>query len=345
MPHRSKTVAAVVVQGMQRGAQARGVEAAEFLRQVGLSALDVADPATRIGRRRFIPVLAFLAKIRPGPAEPKRISLDGLTAGLPMVVASWLNAPTMRSALQVFLRFRPIVGESDRVEMQVRDREVRIEYLAEDPQEFAGLQARANFQHLALLVRNYALGDAVRFSAQLTDRPSPTEAAFEAFLGGKCLTGQAANVLHFRTDELDVPFRFYNPAVAGIQLRALDAQLAALEHESSCSLQVERAVRKLMAARGWVEAPGRLLEGFCAEMGMSRSSLQRKLACEGTTFQQIWTAARVREAKQLLSNSSLSMSEISDRVGFARQSTFTRFFRREVQVSPLRYRRNPRSQA
>lgn len=47
----------------------------------------------------------------------------------------------------------------------------------------------------------------------------------------------------------------------------------------------------------------------------------------------------VLEAKALLSSSTLSIQEISDRLNFANQSFFSKYFKQHVGISPTEYRK------
>ena len=47
----------------------------------------------------------------------------------------------------------------------------------------------------------------------------------------------------------------------------------------------------------------------------------------------------VLEAKALLSSSTLSIQEISDRLNFANQSFFGKYFKQHVGISPTEYRK------
>ncbi len=58
----------------------------------------------------------------------------------------------------------------------------------------------------------------------------------------------------------------------------------------------------------------------------------------GESPRQTWIRLRMREAKRLLVESKLSVGEIADRVGYARQHEFTRAFHREVGVTPTWWR-------
>lgn len=60
----------------------------------------------------------------------------------------------------------------------------------------------------------------------------------------------------------------------------------------------------------------------------------------GTTPIQYITNIRINKAKSLLSSSSLSVSEISDLIGYENPLYFSRIFKKNVGVSPLAYRHN-----
>ena len=50
-------------------------------------------------------------------------------------------------------------------------------------------------------------------------------------------------------------------------------------------------------------------------------------------------AARIREAKRLLAHTDLSVGEVGVRVGILDHNYFTKFFRDNVGMAPLRYRK------
>ena len=88
----------------------------------------------------------------------------------------------------------------------------------------------------------------------------------------------------------------------------------------------------------YAEAVG--LNDVAAAIGVSRSNLIHKLKKEtGNTFGDMLLAARMSEAKRLLSFSSLSIGEICRRCGFQDQSYFTKVFRREINLTPREFRR------
>ena len=66
--------------------------------------------------------------------------------------------------------------------------------------------------------------------------------------------------------------------------------------------------------------------------------LSLTLAAERKTFSEVLTQTRIDEARTLLAHTPMSISEISERVGFASTTAFTRFFTRACGAPPARYR-------
>ncbi len=334
MVRRSKTVSSFVIRRMQGLAESFGVPLQDFLARTRVTAHELQDPAARVGRARYERVLALTASVASLAPDPEPDLLHLLGTELPLVAGAWLNAPTLRAALELYLASRPLLGESDQVQMRERDGVVRIEYIAEDMPGVADFQAKGNFLFLIPLIRNYDLGLPTRFSAELSGAGPRRDSGFESLLHGKCVRSQSTNVLQFESHSLDVPYPRHNPAVERILGQRLAAELANLKRQGSLSLAVERAVRT--AALGpCALMPGSFLSQLCSELGMSRSTLHRKLHSEGTSFKQLSRKARLDEAVRLLTETEMPLGEISDRLGFRSQGSFTRFFRREALVSPL----------
>lgn len=76
----------------------------------------------------------------------------------------------------------------------------------------------------------------------------------------------------------------------------------------------------------------------CTRYGISRATLYRKLQLAETSFTDIVEQLRQYEAKRLLTQSFLSLSEISERLGYSNLSAFNRAFKRWQNVSPTAFR-------
>ena len=80
------------------------------------------------------------------------------------------------------------------------------------------------------------------------------------------------------------------------------------------------------------------IETVADELGMSVSTLNRRLRKEGSSFSGIVTDTRKSLARELLADGSQSLSEIAYHLGYSDQSAFTTAYRRWTGQSPGRFR-------
>ena len=76
----------------------------------------------------------------------------------------------------------------------------------------------------------------------------------------------------------------------------------------------------------------------CHSLGVSRSTLQRALSSEGTTFQAVLDETRKELAIRYLTKSSLQIAEIASLLAYRDPNSFARRFRRWTGRSPLEVR-------
>ena len=73
-------------------------------------------------------------------------------------------------------------------------------------------------------------------------------------------------------------------------------------------------------------------------LGISARTLNRQLASEHTSFQQLLETVQKQRAEELMIHSQLTIENISELLGYSDQSSFGRSFRRWFGVSPNQYR-------
>jgi AraC-like DNA-binding protein len=87
-------------------------------------------------------------------------------------------------------------------------------------------------------------------------------------------------------------------------------------------------------------ADGRCTQAQIAlEMGLSVSTLIRRLRGEGVRFRELLTERRLQSAKRLLSQDDAPVAAVALAVGYAENASFTRAFRRRNAHSPVQFRR------
>ena len=86
------------------------------------------------------------------------------------------------------------------------------------------------------------------------------------------------------------------------------------------------------------------LESVADQVYFSAAYLSRLFKQEtGQNFKDYLTKVRIEEAKRLLKEECLNISQIADSAGFANSKNFSRVFREETGQTPSEYRRHPNS--
>jgi AraC-like DNA-binding protein len=80
------------------------------------------------------------------------------------------------------------------------------------------------------------------------------------------------------------------------------------------------------------------LDGFCARSGIHPRALQRALREHRLTFRQLLLDVRQELAEDYFRNSSLSVLELSDLLGYSNASAFSRAFKQRTGVSPQHWK-------
>jgi len=88
-----------------------------------------------------------------------------------------------------------------------------------------------------------------------------------------------------------------------------------------------------MPAEAWPET-----DGLAASLCISASTLRRRLAEEGQTYQGLKDSVRKELAIVWLAEPQISFAEIAERLGFADTSSFYKAFRKWVGSNPGQYR-------
>lgn len=116
------------------------------------------------------------------------------------------------------------------------------------------------------------------------------------------------------------------------------ATLAALKEKHSLADQVRSLLRAMLAAM----SPRK--EFVADQMGMNLRTLHRKLADEGSSYQQILDDLRAELARRHLQQSALSVEEIARRLGFTESRSFIRYFKGYTGTTPGEFRQARRGE-
>src|SRR6185503_3689671 len=110
--------------------------------------------------------------------------------------------------------------------------------------------------------------------------------------------------------DLDRPFLTHNADLLAAVAPQLDAELS----QSLASRQIGEQVKGILKRQLAGRRPG--IDDVAGELHLSSRTLQRKLAEEGATFQQVMQDARRELARHYLLNSSLELNQTAYLLGY-----------------------------
>jgi AraC-like DNA-binding protein len=160
--------------------------------------------------------------------------------------------------------------------------------------------------------------------------PAPADAApYRAFFG--CPVRFAQPVLALVLPAAYLSITLPASGVATLVAQSLRHHLEALRPSTDIVGQVERVLRAAHGEKAWSSA------AVARELGMSRKTLERRVAESGTTFRAIVNALRYELAKTALSGD-VKLASIATALGFSDLRSFTRAFKRWADATPSAYR-------
>jgi AraC-like DNA-binding protein len=151
---------------------------------------------------------------------------------------------------------------------------------------------------------------------------------FSALLGVAVALGTPRSGLHLRPGVWHAPLHSADPVLyATLQALAVRVDVTAFYADP-----LQYALRDQIAAA--LNADALSVAHVAMQLGVSVRTLQRRLAAEQVSFQELLDAYRQERALGLLRTGRHTVGEVAYALGYAEQSAFTRAFRRWTGVAP-----------
>jgi AraC-like DNA-binding protein len=308
-----------------------GVPPADVLRHAGL-------PAAFFDQEKILATTEELFALYRGLGAASRDPAIALKLGTehrierydPIAIAA-VSSRSFRDALQRLARFKQL---SCPEELRVTERgdEARVEFrylLAEETEP----------QMLVDIAFSWVVGIARRGTDGLVD-PKRLELRaangdremYEAHFGCPARFGARHNAIVFARADLDRPFLTHNADLLAAVAPQLEAELKQARAARAIGGQVKAVLKPLLAGR----RPA--IDDVAKELGLSARTLQRRLAEDGTTFQELLQEARRELARHYLLHSALELNETAYLLGYEDAHSFFRAFQQWEGRSPGEWR-------
>lgn len=304
------------------------------LEALGLDAEALADPARMITDAQYYGFLEALAAVDPEVTTlPLRTGASMRLDEYGALGLAMKSAVSLRGTYERAVRYALVLTNVATYELQETD-EGTLVILHREGARRLGLRL-SNEATIASLV---SIGQQVRqgglqpLEVWFEHPPPSSSSAHEAHFGCPVRFGAEHDAFLASPAALAGPNHLGDPGISGFMDAHLEKEVTQLKDDlpfvSVVRSHVQRALSEGVPT---VTATAR-------QVGLSGRTLQRRLAEEGTSYQEVVDEARRELAVHLVGETSYALTEVAFLTGFSEQSALTRAFKRWVGSSPKAYR-------
>ena len=324
------TVRAAALTGFGALARSCGLDPPGLLRAVGLPGDAEQDPDRRLPASLVNALFERAAELAGADDFGLRLSTLRGFANLGPVTLLARDEPDIRSALAIFTGYLPLHNEALSVDLsEHRGMAILACSLAGPAPKVQATDVAVAMLHRIL---RQLLGGRWQALGVYLERPRPVRLGpFERAFGAPVRFGQDFSGIAFNAADLDRA-----NLLAEAALRPYTAQLRAGLPGLADLPQAERVRRLVRAMLGGRRCTAALV---ASRLGLSRRTMERRLAEEGTTFQALLNEVRSELARGQLAGTTRSNAEIAELLGFASAAAFTAWFASHHGLPPRQWQR------
>jgi len=306
------------------------IDPAPLLQRVGLSEQDLNNQENRISSDAQARLLEFAADALHDPSLGFHLAteVDPRELGLPFYVAS--AAKDLGEAIALLARYCRIINEAIRVQMTRRSSDLLIEVHVVGVARFLAAQNAELAIAVILKSLRVITGRNVHpTKITLVHMRNSDFREFERFCGCPVEFGGSSDQLVFSNESLAVPLITEDMHLLDI-LRPICDEAAKQRETAPGTLRalVETEAQKLLP-HGRAQR-----HNVAKKLAMSTRTLARRLATEGTTFEEVVDELRRSLALQYIKTPSVSLSQVAWLLGYEGSTSFSHAFARWTGRSP-----------
>ncbi len=328
----SNALARFAVQNVER----QGLALSTFLKYTGLTADDLKASGGRLPAHKHVRILKYSDQLFPSDLSTS-FQLRAVIEVFPDLIALVVNCRNLEAAIRAFLDCKDILGELDKIHFTKTTRGFVIDFIDESGIEIS-VSAFAIFMMLTSVIRHYLPTTQFSLAIELKRPPMPGSTSIDPFVRPLIAYNKPRNRLTCITNGLTLANSAYNDLLHSYVKQKLDEQLAHLAENRSFTRLVEKFLHDTIVSGNATQDSDNLLAQVCQLFGMSRWTVLRNLKRDGESYKGLYAKVRYAEACRLLVQTDHELREISRRLGFASQSSFSRFFKTIYGQPPLRFR-------
>lgn len=312
---------------------------AALLEAVGLAADETLDSERLLPFDSLVKAWQVAISLCHDPLLPLRLGERSHPADFGILGTLAQSAGTLGEALELGVRYERLVNQSfgsslfledgnlcNRLEMPPLPVEVLRPVVEFD------FSAQVSFGHFLMNAATQRKLGPVR--VQFRHRPAGPLRFYEEYFGCPVEFGADHNQITLPMDVLSLRLPSADPVLLQRLREYVDERLARdTQPVSPLVLKIEKLVMPRLPY-GLPE-----LKDVSAQLGVSVSTLKRRLSEQDTHYQGVCDSLRHRLALQYVSEPERSMVDVAFMLGFSELSTFYRAFKRWTGITPQQYRR------
>lgn len=303
-----------------------GYDVGSLMAAAGLREIDFADPDARVRCEAYGTVLAQAQRERAMPNVALELARVTPLGAWPLLDYLVLTADTVGDGLHQLARYSRVTGSPIVVTVRDTSEPIRVEMAATAPIAIEYEVA------IAILHLRHETGG--RFAAaEICLQHTPDDAAgFGCTLGCPVRPNATWSGIAIAREAWRLPLRRRDPILRQMLEGHADAVLARMPARAGLAFEVQRAVTSRMR-----DGDTRI-QTIARQLATSARTLQRRLAEEGVSYQELLDAARKETAARYLTESTLAIGEIAYLLGYSEPAAFHRAFRRWHETTPEAFR-------
>lgn len=305
-----------------------GYDVATLLAQLALRRADLDDPDGMVPCAATGDIVAGAMAERPMSNLPARMAQVTPIGSFPLLDYLVITCDTVGGALEQLTRWLHLTGAPFGLVRQDEADVVRLVIEPGDDAFAAQYETSLTVHHL----RAESGGRLPVLGVSLMSAPDDLP-GLQRLLGCAVRAPAPWSGIELPRDSLRLPLRRREPALR----RVLEGHAATLAPPSEgMAATLSARVRGALSARLDRGIPP--IRVIARDLSMSTRTLQRRLAAEGLSYDDLGDDVRRAAAERLLADASLSVGEVGYLLGFSEPSAFHRAFRRWHDLTPAAFR-------
>lgn len=239
-----------------------------------------------------------------------------------------MTSSTIGAALKLLVRYNRTILPSIKIELRLEDGKLKIlAQAAQLPHELQRFYSDVLYAAIINSGRILIGTRTINFRLEL-DYEAPYDGELYRQIFGRNIQFNATRrALSFDEENLGVAISMANPVAQDIFRRECDRLSSRDGHRG----MVSERVQEVLLQAGSEFPTG---AAVAQQLHMSESTLQRRLAKEGSRYQQLLDRVRYRLANEYLVGTTLPVTEIACLLGFSDATNFRRSFKRWSNTTP-----------